>query len=246
MRAAYKIHASGVVLLAVLLLVGCVGRPVRQAPPATAPAPVSEPTGAQTPAGREFRVDSAASLLTIRVYKGGALSRAGHNHVIASHALTGVAYVPEDPTHASFDIHLPVNDLTVDEDALRAQEEGADFPAGVPEDAKAGTKKNMLGAALLEGDRYPEIVLQSEALQRGAQGLDEELQAQVRVIVRDRATSVIVPIRYEIHGDDLQVEGEVPLKQTDLGLTPFSLFGGALRVLDDIKVRFKVVAHAAG
>ena len=30
----------------------------------------------------------------------------------------------------------------------------------------------------------------------------------------------------------------MPLKQTDLGITPFSLFGGALKVLDEMKVRF--------
>ncbi len=190
--------------------------------------------------GREFRVDSEASLLTIRVYKGGPLSRAGHNHVIASHSLNGVAYVPDEPTRASFDVHLPVAELVVDEDALRAQE-GPDFPPGVPEDAKEGTKRNMLGPSLLEAERYPEIVLQSEAMQRGPEGL----QAQVRVIVRDRASAVIVPLQYGIQGGFLHVEGELALKQTDLGLTPFSLFGGALRVQDEIKVRFSIVARAA-
>ena len=190
--------------------------------------------------GREFRVDSEASLLTIRVYKGGPLSRAGHNHVIASHSLNGVAYVPGEPTRASFDVHLPVAELVVDEDALRAQE-GPDFPPGVPEDAKEGTKRNMLGPSLLEAERYPEIVLQSEAMQRGPEGL----QAQVRVIVRDRASAVIVPLQYGIQGGFLHVEGELALKQTDLGLTPFSLFGGALRVQDEIKVRFSIVARAA-
>lgn len=239
MRAAYKIPPVAVVLLAVLLT-SCAGRPAREAPP---PAPVPAPAQPQPGAleGREYRVDATASLLTIRVYRGGALARAGHNHVIASHSLMGVAFVPEDPTRASFDVHLPVNELVVDEEALRAQE-GPDFPPGVPEDAKEGTKKNMLGPALLEAERYPEIVLQSEAIQQGPAGL----QAQVRVVVRDRASSVIVPLRYEVRGDELQVEGELPLKQTDLGLTPFSLFGGALHVLDEIKVRFRIVARAAG
>jgi hypothetical protein len=190
--------------------------------------------------GREFVVDSGASLLTIRVYKGGTLSRAGHNHVIASHSLAGVAHVPDEPTRASFDVHLPVGELTVDEDELRAQE-GPDFPPGVPENAKVGTKRNMLGPALLDADRYPDLVLQSEAIQRGPEGL----QAQVRVIVRDRATAVIVPLKYEIRGNELHVEGELALNQTDLGLTPFTLFGGALRVEDEIKVRFRIIARAA-
>jgi polyisoprenoid-binding protein YceI len=239
MTPAYKIPPLAVAVLAILLA-SCASRPSREAPP-TQPAapPAIEQSSSQQAEGREYRVDPAASLLTIRVYRGGALGRAGHNHVIASHSLNGIVRVPADPTRASFDVHLPVSELVVDEEALRAQE-GPDFPPGVPEEAKEGTKRNMLGPALLEAERYPEIVLQSEAIQRGAEGLE----AQVRVIVRDRASSVIVPLKYEMRGDELYVEGELPLKQTDLGLTPFSLFGGALRVLDDIKVRFRVVARA--
>jgi hypothetical protein len=235
MSAAYKIPQLAVVLLAVLLA-SCASQPVRKPPP---PAPVpSAPAAPTRPEGREFRVDGAESLLTIQVYKGGALSRAGHNHVIASHTLKGVAYVPEDPLHAAFDIHMPVQDLVVDEDALRVAA-GPDFPPGVPEEARLGTKRNMLSEALLDAERYPDVVLQSEAMQRGPDGLE----AQVRVIVRDRATSVIVPVKNELQDDELRVEGEIALKQTDLGLTPYSLFGGALRVQDEMKVRFKIVAH---
>jgi polyisoprenoid-binding protein YceI len=235
MSGAYKIRATAVLLLAVLLA-SCASRRARETPPA---APAPQPPAVQQGAGREFQVDPAASLLTIRVYRGGALARAGHNHLIASHSLTGVVRVPEDPMRATFDVHLPVNELMVDEEDLRARE-GPDFPPGVPEDAKEGTKRNMIGASLLEAERYPEIVLQSEAIQRGADGLE----AQVRVIVRDRASSVIVPVKYEIRGAELQVQGELPIKQTDLGLTPFSLFGGALRVLDEMKIRFSIVARA--
>lgn len=234
MSAAYKIRPVAVVLLAALLA-SCASRPIpEKLPPAPAPRPSEAPLE-----GREFRVDPAASLLTIRVYRGGPLARAGHNHLIASHSLRGVARLPEDPTRTSFDIHMPVSELVVDEDSLRTQA-GSEFPPGVPEDAKEGTRRNMLGPSLLEAERYPDIILQSEAIQRGAQGLE----AQVRVVVRDRAASVIVPVKYEIRGDELRVRGELPLRQTDLGLTPFSLFGGALRVLDEIQVRFDIVARA--
>jgi hypothetical protein len=132
-----------------------------------------------------------------------------------------------------------VNALVVDEEALRAKE-GPEFPPGVPQEAKDGTRRNMLGEALLNGDRYPEIVLQSENIQR----VGDELQAQVRVIVRDQAYSLLVPVRYQVKDNELVVEGEMPLKQSDVGLMPFSLFGGALRVLDDIKVKFRIVARA--
>ncbi|MBX5463655.1 MAG: YceI family protein [Steroidobacteraceae bacterium] len=185
-------------------------------------------------------MDSTLSLLTVRVYRGGPLARAGHNHVIASHDLTGVVYVPDDVWRTTFDIRLPVEALTVDEDDLRAQE-GPDFPVGVPENAREGTRRNMLGPDMLEAERYPGIGLQSEGFQR----VGETLVAQVRVIVRDRASSVLVPVSYDLRGDVLRVQGELPLKQTDLGLTPFTLFGGALRVQDEMKVRFRIVARAA-
>ncbi len=238
-RAAYKIQRTAVVLLAVLLT-ACATAPTRQTPPASAPTAGPSAQASQHE-GRTFRIDSAASLLTVLVYRGGPLARAGHNHVIASHDLTGTAYVPEDPLRSSFDVHMPVNLLVVDEKELRSQE-GADFPPEVPQDARDGTRRNMLGEALLNADRYPEIRMQSEALQR----VGEELQAQVRVIVRDQAYSLVVPVRYTLEGDQLVVQGEAPLKQTDIGLTPFSLLGGALRVLDDLKVKFRIVAHAAG
>ena len=238
MSAAYKIPQLVVVLLAIVLA-GCASRPTRT--PSAPPAPVSAPPAQAAPApvaGRDFRVDTADSLLTIQVYKGGPLSRAGHNHVIASHSMKGFVSVPEDLMRTSFEIHIPVDELVVDEEDLRA-EAGRDFPPKVPEEARVGTKRNMLGGALLDSDRYREIVLQSEAIQRGPQGLE----VQVRVIVRDRATSVVVPVQYEVRGDFLRVLGETSLKQSDLGLTPYSLFGGALRVEDEMKVKFRIVAR---
>lgn len=244
-NAAYRIQAGAVVLLAVLLA-GCPSQPRRPATPATTTIPVPEQTARSGQReGRPFQIDSAASLLTLQVYRGGALARAGHNHVVASHDLVGTAYVPESVSGVSFEVHLPVNLLTVDEEELRAQA-GAEFPPGVPEEAKTGTRKNMLGEAMLDGDRYPEIVLQSEAVRRAAEGGNNALEAQVRVIVKDQAHAVIVPLRYQLDGNTLEVTGEMPLKQTDVGITPFSLFGGALRVEDGMTLRFRIVARADG
>ena len=161
--------------------------------------------------------------------------------MVASHDLAGVAHVPETLSAVSFEVHLPVNLLTVDEEELRNQA-GPDFPPGVPDEAKAGTKRNMLGEAMLDGDRYPEVVLRSEAVRRAAEG--NSVEAQVRAIVRDQAFAVIVPLQYRLDGDTLEVNGEMPLKQTDVGITPFTLFGGALKVEDELKIRFHIVARA--
>ena len=174
----------------------------------------------------------------VLVYRGGALARAGHNHVVASHNLSGTAWVADDITRSSFEIRVPVNDLVVDETQLRLQE-GPEFPPEVPDSAKEGTRTNMLGTALLDGAQYPEILLQSERLQKTEAGL----QAQVRVSVHGQVRSLVVPLTYELTGDELNAQGQVALKQSDLGLTPFSALGGAMRVQDEIQVKFRLRAR---
>ena len=189
--------------------------------------------------GRAYHVVPEDSLLTVLVFRGGALAKAGHNHVIASHTLSGTAWVPEDESHASFEIHAPVNDFTIDEPPLRALE-GKDFASDVPDSAREGTRKNMLSEPMLDGARYPEIVLSSGPLERGPEGM----LAQVNVGIRGQTRTFTVPIRYEVKGNELSAQGQLALKQTDLGLTPFSLLGGALHVEDEMTVKFSVVARA--
>jgi hypothetical protein len=190
--------------------------------------------------GRAFAVVADQSLLTILVFRGGALAKAGHNHVIASHAMTGTAWVPADVERASFEIHVPVNDFTIDEPKLRALE-GKEFSAEVPDSAREGTKKNMLSEPMLDGARFPEVVLQAAGrMERGSEGM----LAQVSVSIRGQTRTVTVPIRYELQGSEVRAQGQFALKQTDLGLTPFSLLGGALRVEDEMTVKFSVVARA--
>jgi hypothetical protein len=184
-------------------------------------------------------------LLTIQAFRGGALAKAGHNHVIASHTLAGTLYVPADPGRATFEIHMPVVELTIDEAVLRAKENSADFPPDIPDSAKEGTRRNMLSAALLDGEHFPEVVLRSERLEPAPGAAGSQWIAHVEVTVRDHTSSVVVPVNYEQQGDQIVVSGELPLEQSDLGLTPFSALLGALQVVDELKIRFRVVAHAA-
>ena len=159
---------------------------------------------------------AADSLLTIRVYRGGTLARVGHNHLIASHDLAGTAYVPADLTRASFELRVPVDRLTVDEAQLRAQE-GPDFAAEVPDSAREGTRRNMLGEALLDAEHYPEILLRSGQVDVTA---PNELLVHVQVTVRDHTAEVVVPVHLETTGGSLTATGEFPLRHADLGLTP--------------------------
>jgi polyisoprenoid-binding protein YceI len=135
-----------------------------------------------------------------------------------------------------------VAQLAIDEPELRAQE-GPDFPAEVPQSAKEGTRHNMLSEALLNGAQYPEIVLSSGHVAPGAAGV--ATVADVQITVRGQVHTLSVPVTYSLDSDRLTASGELPIKQSELGLTPFSALLGALQVVDEMHVRFRIVAQRA-
>jgi polyisoprenoid-binding protein YceI len=211
-------------------------------PPAAAPAAVA---GALAPhIGARYQVDPADSLITILVFRGGTLASAGHNHVIASHDLRGTVYVAPELLRSSFELQLPVATLTVDEPQLRAAQASPDFPPDVPESARDGTRHNMLGEALLDAEHSPQIVLQTQHLE-AASG-EHAVTAYVRSTVRGAVRAFTVPVSYQLDAGSMSLTGAFPLRQTDLGLTPFSALLGALQVQDELRISFRIVARRQG
>jgi len=232
-RFPFRVIVAGLVLLG---LSACQTSP----PPAETPAPAAvpaEPTAAPVGA-HEYQVVGEESLLQILVYRGGAMSRLGHNHVIASHHLSGIVLVADDVTQTRFDIGIPVNELTIDEPAMR-ELAGADFPPGVPQSARDGTRKNMLSEALLDGEKYPEIRLRATDVVVAGEVFD----AGVEITIKDQVRNVRVPVTLDRKDGALTARGEFPLKQSELGFKPFSVAMGTLVVLDEMRIHFEVVAR---
>ncbi len=237
-----NIRLAGALFLA-CLLAACPTRP--PPPPAQVPA-VPAPIALAPHTGKPYDIVAADSLLTVRVYRGGALASAGHNHVIGCHTLAGTIYMPGEVLKSSFEVRLAVAELTVDEPELRAREPASDFPPEVPQSARDGTRRNMLGPALLAAADYPEVVLRAVRLEPGAGAAPGGLTAYLDAQVRDQHHTLSIPVAYELAGDTLTVTGETALRQSELGLTPFTALMGALAVQDEMRVRFRIVARAAG
>jgi hypothetical protein len=235
-------RALGAILLAACLA-GCVTR--QAAPPAPAPAP----SGRRVPSprlGRPFDVVAARSQLIVLVYRTGPLAALGHDHVISCRCLAGRVYLPRDPLRASFDVRIPVERLTVDDSALRAAQHSADFPPDVPASDREGTRRHMLGAAQLSAALHPDITLRSEGLRASPDGRPGDLIVQVAVRVAGQSHSITVPMHYDIREGEIMVTGAFPLALTDLGITPYSIMGGALRVRNGMRVRMRLVARRSG
>lgn len=166
------------------------------------------------------------------------MARLGHNHVIASRQLAGTVYVTDDALRTRFDVRFPVNELTIDEPALREQA-GPEFAAAVPQSARDGTRNNLLSEALLDGAHHPEIRLRATDVKAAGDAYD----VGVEISIQGRTHAVRVPVHVTREAGTLLATGEFPLRQSELGLKPFSVAMGTLIVLDDMKIRFEISAR---
>ena len=228
-----------VTALAALALASACGPATRRPPPPTPVAPlpgaVAPPPGTVAGAIR-YRIDAARSDLRILVYRSGRFAALGHNHVLRARVLSGEVWLAADPALARFTLTLPVSELVVDEPELR-REEGAEFASEPKPSDIDGTRTNLLGPAVLDGAAYPEVTLSGEGA-RGADGLVAHTTFQVR----DRSLAFDVPVAVSMADGTLTAQGGFTVLQSALGLTPFSVALGALRVRDDLAVRFRLVA----
>jgi hypothetical protein len=226
-----------------LLLAGC-GAPPARLPgshPGAVP-PVSPPAAAPAARGAAYRIDAAHSELRLLVYRAGAMAALGHDHVIVNRALEGWVTFSGDVASAAFFLTLPTSGFVVDDDAARRQE-GADFSEVIDADAKAGTLRNMLGPAVLDAQGHPAITVRSVSIATAAGATQAAgAQATVQVSVAGHESSLIVPFTVDSSPGRLHAQVDFTVQQTRLGLTPFSVFLGALRVEDQLHVKLDLVA----
>lgn len=177
-----------------------------------------------------FRVDPAASLVVIEVRRSGSLSRLGHDHVVASHHVGG--YVA--PEEGRADLYVPLAHLAVDEEKLRAE---AGFDTQPTESDVAGTRANML-EKVLEADKFPFALIRVS----GARARKGNSDISVALTLHGRTRTLKVPAQIDADARQVSVSGKLSFNQTDFGITPFSLFGGALAVRDAVDLRFRIQA----
>lgn len=218
-------------LAAVVLLLGSCALPPKPPPPA----PVVPPA---VPAGPFLAYEIVASRLEVRVYRDGPMAQLGHNHVITSEALRGSVQLREPRRDTRFQLELPLESLLVDDETARAAA-GADFTKAVPEADREATRRNLLGPALLDLARQPVIRLSAQGLEGGP----TDYQAIIGVSLRGEERSITVPLSFKLEGEELHVRAHFSLRHADLGLLPYSVALGALRVRDEFEIDCSLTAR---
>jgi polyisoprenoid-binding protein YceI len=195
-------------------------------------------SAAESHAGAQlFRIDPQQSSIRLRVYRDGPLARLGHNHVIVATGIGGEVYREKRLERSGFALKIPVSQLMVDRPADRVAA-GPDFAGELSEFAIAGTRENMLGPKLLAAEQYPDIEIASVAIE----GTQPDVRFTVELTVCGARTTLALPAKVEIGEQAIVVRGQLSLLQTQLGLVPFSVLGGGLRVRDAIDADYHLVA----
>lgn len=213
-----------------LLAAGCA-----QVPPA--PPPEAKPAGAPDldaayyrgaaeRGAKVYRIEPGDSLVVVRVYRAGSLARLGHDHVVSSREPRGFV----DADNGRCDLYFAVERLVVDDRAQRAAAGLGDTPS---ESDIAGTRSNML-EKVLEAERFPFVVLRVRSVGEGA------LQAELSLHGVTRPLRV--PAKIDPGPERLEVRGDFALNQSDFGIAPFSVLGGALAVQDRVDLSFEIHA----
>src|SRR5881396_3059082 len=219
------------------LLAGCAPL-LREPVPAPAAPPADFPEGYYREAlGRGksvFRVDPRESLVVIEVRRAGSLARLGHDHVVASHEVGG--YVAPDEGRA--DLYVALGRLAVDEAALRTE---AGFDTQPAESDIEGTRANMLGK-VLEAEKFPFALIGVS----GANTMRGDVTLNVAITLHGSTRTLQVPAEIEADAGGMSVSGRFSFDQTDFGITPYSLLGGAIAVQNRVDLRFRIIARLPG
>src|SRR5262249_13878033 len=161
-------------------------------------------------------MDGGKCVMTDHVYKAGILSAFGHDHEIAAPIAAGTA-----------DLAAPRVALSIRASALRVND------AEVSDKDRAEIQKTMLGPDVLDVERFPEIAFQSTAVEAAGAG-GWKITGDLTPHGRARPASL------ERRDPNGQYVRTARLKQTGSGIKPVRVAGGAVRVKDEVQVKFDI------
>jgi hypothetical protein len=145
---------------------------------------------------------------------------------------TWQAFVAPDEGRA--DLWAPLDTLTVDEAALRAK---AGFETEPSAQDIAGTRNNMMGR-VLETDRHPYALIAVSDLTSGG----SSIRLRIDIALHGTTRSLETDAEFERTEDELSVSGLIPIDQSEFGIVPLSVLGGAIAVQDRLNMSYRIRA----
>ena len=190
----------------------------------------AEPAAAQT----AYSFDAAHSSLEINVYKEGFFKAFGHEHLVTAKDFSGAARFDADKLeNSTVTLRVAAKSFTV-------------VDPGESDKDRQQVQATMLGESVLDTARYPEIIFRSTGVTKlERQGDGWRLTLTGTLLLHGAERPVTFPLTVRVSGGELTAQGEVFFLQTDYGIKPVKVGGGAVKVKDRLRIHFEIHAHAS-
>jgi polyisoprenoid-binding protein YceI len=182
-------------------------------------------------AGQAERLEAgpADGHVTVNAFKAGLFSGFAHDHHFAVTEWTATADVPDgDPGRASVRVSLASGSLH-------------DTQKSLSESDRKKVDAQAAGPEVLDAAHHPRVEFRSTRIELAPGG---EAGSAVRgtmhgtLAVRDRSVPIDVPFQAVRAQSAWSVKGSAKVKQSALGIKPFSGFGGTVQVKDELELEF--------
>jgi len=182
-----------------------------------------------------YVIDSQKSKIEVQVAREGFFKAFGHDHLISAKEFSGEVQLDSAKLeNSSVSFTIEAKSLAV-------------VDPGESEKDRKDVQDTMLGEQVLDVGRYPQIQFSSSSVKvvSNKKGI-YELQVEGTLSLHGAKKPVTTPVRAQIMKDGtLSVYAEVPLLQSDYGITPVKVAGGTVRVKDRLKLTFQILARKA-
>jgi polyisoprenoid-binding protein YceI len=165
-------------------------------------------------------IDAERSIVTLHVGKSGVFRAFADNHEIRGTVRHG--FVNEDAGAV---------ELVIDARELRVVD-----PKLSPKD-RVDVQTRMLGADVLDVDRYPDIRFVSNRTEKAPEGWTVHGQLTLR-----GKTALVTG---SVTGRDHRYTGSARVKQSDFGITPITVAGGTVKVKDEVLIDFDITTRTS-
>ena len=180
-----------------------------------------------------YVMDARASRFTVQAFAAGVLAAMGHSPLIGIRDFSG------DVTFSSETLEGNGLHISIKSSSLGVQNDISDKDRREIE--------RLMNEQVLETAKYPEIVFDVPsftATKMGESLYSADLQGNLTLHgVTNRQP---VTARVAVFGDMLRASGAFTLSQTDYQIKLVSVAGGALKVKNDLKFSFEIVARKQG
>src|ERR1700678_1167209 len=163
-------------------------------------------------------IDVNKSSLKIRVFKSGAFSAFAHDHEIQAPIDEGEIYSSASPSVQ----------LRVDSRKMRV------LDPEISVDKRAEIQHTMEGNAVLDVEHFPEISYRSTAITKTG---DARWEVRGNLNLHGVSQPVVVVVLFEAG----HYRGSASFKQSNFGISPIRIAGGAVKVKDEVTIEFDVV-----